>query len=108
MWPITVPLRSSTGAPTEKSAAAAASGISSAAAQIRVARIFEGSGDRPRRPPRKRPHAARRSALRSDGAQGLQPRLRVDLVLAHHHGLAAEALDDRADVGADRWAGEQH
>src|SRR5450432_3494609 len=40
--------------------------------------------------------------------QRLQPRLGVDLVLADHHGLAAEAFDDGADVGAHHRAGQQH
>src|ERR1700743_474110 len=44
----------------------------------------------------------------ADHAHGLQARLGVDLVLAHDHGLAAEALDDRADIGADQRAGQEH
>src|SRR5512143_4001087 len=43
-----------------------------------------------------------------DHAYGLQPGAGMDLALAHHRRLAAEALDDRADVGADHRAGQQH
>ena len=32
----------------------------------------------------------------------------VDFVLRHHHGLRAEAFDDRAHEGADLRAGQQH
>ena len=37
----------------------------------------------------------------------LQPRPRVDFVLAHHRGLATKAFDDGADVGPNAGAGEQ-
>src|SRR5262245_59046358 len=53
----------------------------------------------------------RTGALRiavSDLAHGLESGPRMDLALAHDRGLAAEAFDDRADIGADRAAGQQH
>ena len=44
----------------------------------------------------------------SDAADGLEPHLRVDLVLAHHHGLRAEPLDDGADMRANMGRGDEH
>src|SRR5690606_33466752 len=43
-----------------------------------------------------------------DAADGFEADAGVDLVLAHHHGLRAEALDDRADMRADRGRGDQY
>src|SRR4051812_48896818 len=42
-----------------------------------------------------------------DRADGLQLGAGVNFVLAEHRGLAAEAFDDRTDVGPDVGAGQQ-
>jgi len=42
-----------------------------------------------------------------DGSDGLQSRPGMDLILAHDRSLAAESLNDRADIGADLGAGQQ-
>src|SRR5450631_1885594 len=42
-----------------------------------------------------------------DLAQGAQAYRGMNFVLAHHHGLGPEALDDRAHKGADLRAGQK-
>src|SRR5262249_12016925 len=49
-----------------------------------------------------------RSSMTSDLAHGAELHARVDLGLRHHHGLRPEALDDRANEGADLRARQQH
>src|SRR5579885_1156414 len=50
----------------------------------------------------------RMTGLGSDLRQRLDARLGVNLVLRHHDGHRAEALDDGAHIGADRRATQQH
>src|SRR5687768_15921815 len=62
-----------------------------------------------RAPPRKTTGAAHASwfPARSDAPDRLQPHARVYFVLAHHHGLRAEAFDDGADMRADAGGSDE-